>query len=176
MLYHLEANADVYLGWTYWAGGPWWGSYYTSLEPTNGADRPQMTVLQKHLGPVSCQPRTYEAETLYHSTGSSIPNGWRLSNNGYISTSHGFTPGTTPLTVIAQGVSAAGVWPRMTVKVNGATVGVVTVTSTSWASYTFQLAASAGTQEIRVVYDNDTRVKGADRSLSVDKVTVGCGG
>ncbi len=46
---HLEQNQDVYLGWTYWAAGPWWGNYFTSLEPSNG-DRPQMTALLPHLG------------------------------------------------------------------------------------------------------------------------------
>jgi len=49
MLAHLDANADVYLGWTYWAGGPWWGDYIYTLEPNNGVDRPQMSVLVKHL-------------------------------------------------------------------------------------------------------------------------------
>ena len=34
---------------TYWAGGPWWGSYPLSIEPVNGTDRPQMTVLEKYL-------------------------------------------------------------------------------------------------------------------------------
>jgi endoglucanase len=29
----------------YWAGGPWWGKYPLSIEPQNGADRPQMKVL-----------------------------------------------------------------------------------------------------------------------------------
>jgi endoglucanase len=176
ILYHLEANADVYLGWTYWAGGPWWGNYYFSLEPTNGVDRPQMTVLLRHLDSGTCQPRTYEAETMYHSTGSAIEGGWNLKTNGYISTSHGFTSGTTTLTVVAKGTIAGGVWPHMVVKVNGVSVGEAFVNTTSWTPYTFQFNASAGTQEIRVIYDNDSRVKGADRSLQVDKVTVGCGG
>ncbi len=34
---------------TYWAGGPWWGSYPLSIEPVNGTDQPQMTVLEKYL-------------------------------------------------------------------------------------------------------------------------------
>jgi hypothetical protein len=175
LLKHLEANADVYLGWTYWAGGPWWGSYSYSLEPTNGVDRPQMTLLRQHLGP-TCQPKTYEAESMYHSTGVAITGGWNIKTNGYISTQHGFTSGTLPLTIVAKGSIAAGVWPNMVVKVNGVTVGQATVSATTWTQYTFQLNASAGTQEIRVVFDNDLQKKGEDRNLYVDKVTVGCGG
>lgn len=51
LLSHLDANADVWLGWTWWAAGPWWGSDWTSLEPSStGADKPQMAVLARHLG------------------------------------------------------------------------------------------------------------------------------
>ncbi|MCC6621817.1 MAG: cellulase family glycosylhydrolase [Deltaproteobacteria bacterium] len=46
---HIEANADVYIGWAYWAGGPWWGTYFTSLEPTDAVDKPQMDVLEAFL-------------------------------------------------------------------------------------------------------------------------------
>lgn len=42
----------AYLGreripWTYWAGGPWWGSYPLSAEPRDGNDAPVMSVLKK---------------------------------------------------------------------------------------------------------------------------------
>ena len=49
LLTHLDKNSDVFLGWTYWAAGPWWGDYFLSIEPVNGVDRPQMTVLSRHL-------------------------------------------------------------------------------------------------------------------------------
>jgi endoglucanase len=51
ILTHLDENSDVYLGWTYWAAGPWWPADYTSmsLEPTDGMDRPQMAILGRHL-------------------------------------------------------------------------------------------------------------------------------
>jgi endoglucanase len=49
LLLHVEANADVWLGWTYWSAGPWWGDYFFSLEPGPTGDRPQMGVLQRHL-------------------------------------------------------------------------------------------------------------------------------
>jgi endoglucanase len=43
---YMTANRDVWLGWTYWAGGPWWGDdYMFSVEPTKTGDRPQLGVL-----------------------------------------------------------------------------------------------------------------------------------
>jgi endoglucanase len=33
----LQANG---VGGTYWAAGPWWGSYRLSVEPRDGRDRP----------------------------------------------------------------------------------------------------------------------------------------
>jgi len=45
MLAYMESNRDVWLGWTWWAAGPWWGDYMFTLEPdSGGGDRPQLTV------------------------------------------------------------------------------------------------------------------------------------
>lgn len=53
MLDFIDANADVWLGWTYWAAGPWWGEDIFTLEPkADGTDRPQMAVLQEHISPI----------------------------------------------------------------------------------------------------------------------------
>lgn len=49
MLSYMDANATVWLGWTYWAAGPWWGEYDFTLEPINAVDRPQMMPLSKHF-------------------------------------------------------------------------------------------------------------------------------
>ena len=49
MLKFMGDNSDVWLGWTYWAAGPWPKSYFTSVQPVDGADRPQMTILLNHL-------------------------------------------------------------------------------------------------------------------------------
>lgn len=47
LLGRIDAEQDVWLGWTYWAGGPWWGDYMFSIEPKDGRERPQMTVLRR---------------------------------------------------------------------------------------------------------------------------------
>jgi endoglucanase len=50
MLRYMADNSDVWLGWTYWAGGRWWSRDYAfSVEPVDGQDRPQMRVLQEFL-------------------------------------------------------------------------------------------------------------------------------
>jgi endoglucanase len=48
VLKFMAENNDVWLGWTYWAAGAWWGDYFTSVQPLNGKDRPQMSVLEKY--------------------------------------------------------------------------------------------------------------------------------
>ncbi len=51
MLAHMAGNADVWIGWAYWAAGAWWPKDYPlSIEPKDGKDRPQMAVLEKWTG------------------------------------------------------------------------------------------------------------------------------
>ncbi|MBN9050298.1 MAG: glycoside hydrolase family 5 protein [Rhizobiales bacterium] len=50
MLTFIDENRDVWVGWSYWAAGAWPPSYFTSVQPVNGVDRPQMSVLLNHLG------------------------------------------------------------------------------------------------------------------------------
>jgi endoglucanase len=53
MLNQIESNSDVWLGFTWWSAGPWWPSNYMFLlDPANGQDKPQMSVLQSYFVPV----------------------------------------------------------------------------------------------------------------------------
>ncbi len=36
------------VGFTYWSGGPWWGTYSMSIEPRNGVDATQMSVVSRY--------------------------------------------------------------------------------------------------------------------------------
>jgi endoglucanase len=46
----MADNNDVWMGWTYWAGGSWWPQdYFTSVQPLGGRDRPQMKILEKYI-------------------------------------------------------------------------------------------------------------------------------
>jgi endoglucanase len=46
---HIDANSDVYIGWTWWSAGPWWGNYFMTLEPQGSVDAPQLATLAGHL-------------------------------------------------------------------------------------------------------------------------------
>ena len=50
-LTYIAANRDVWIGWAYWAGGPWWGNETNTsiIEPVNGVDKPQMKILENYL-------------------------------------------------------------------------------------------------------------------------------
>ena len=57
MVDSMRARPDVYLGWTYWAAGPWWpNDYFTLIEPRAG-DAPQMTALRPYLAASSPAPQ-----------------------------------------------------------------------------------------------------------------------
>jgi len=50
MMRYVRANADVWIGWTYWAAGAWWGDYRFSVHPSgDGKIKPQLEILKKYL-------------------------------------------------------------------------------------------------------------------------------
>jgi len=58
---YLQANSDVYIGFTWWSAGPNWpADYFTLLEPINGQDRPQAVWLAPYLsGPKTANVTVY---------------------------------------------------------------------------------------------------------------------
>ncbi|HEY3330956.1 MAG TPA: glycoside hydrolase family 5 protein [Capsulimonadaceae bacterium] len=54
MLTYMEANPDVWAGYTWWSAGAWWGDYMYTVEPTKaGDDRAQMWYLLPHMHGIS---------------------------------------------------------------------------------------------------------------------------
>jgi endoglucanase len=49
LLTFVDANSDVWTGWTYWAAGPWLGNYPYGVQPRASGDRPQTQVLVRHV-------------------------------------------------------------------------------------------------------------------------------
>jgi endoglucanase len=49
VLQHVMTNASVYLGWAWWAGGPWWGTNWANIEPSGTTDNPRMVWLAPYL-------------------------------------------------------------------------------------------------------------------------------
>lgn len=122
-----------------------------------------------------CTAKSYEAESMFKSTGGGASGGWNIWSNGYVSTPHTFTAGATTVTVLARGSVAANVWPNLRVSVGGVVLGNATVNSTSYAPYKFSFTATSGAKDIRVEFTNDLNQNGQDRNLYVDRVDVGCG-
>ncbi len=57
VLRFMNENNDVWLGWTYWAGGTWWSKdYFTSIQPLDDKDRPQMAILEKYINANTTTP------------------------------------------------------------------------------------------------------------------------
>lgn len=53
----IAAAPDVWLGWTYWAGGDWWSpDEGNNIQPTAQGDRAQLSVLLPALEPVAANP------------------------------------------------------------------------------------------------------------------------
>ncbi|WP_161963080.1 glycoside hydrolase family 5 protein [Xanthomonas arboricola] len=63
MLGYMESNADVWLGWTWWAAGSWWNlSYAYNVHPNkDGTDKPQMTILSPQAASATRAPGTAAA-------------------------------------------------------------------------------------------------------------------
>lgn len=58
MLHYMSDHSDVWQGGTEWGGGPWWGNYMYSVEPTglgtsSQTDKPQIAILQQYLHALS---------------------------------------------------------------------------------------------------------------------------
>lgn len=49
VLNFLDENADVWAGWTYWAGGARWKNYPFDIQPDGGPPKPQADVLARHI-------------------------------------------------------------------------------------------------------------------------------
>lgn len=71
LLTHVKNNADVWLGWTWWAAGPMYTNYMFSLEPVGGGNRPQMAVLTNFI-PSFAASGPIPAPTLESLTGNKI--------------------------------------------------------------------------------------------------------
>jgi endoglucanase len=97
MLNYMETNSDVWLGASWWAAGPWWGTYIYSLEPNSGvAYGPYMPILTQYL-PGKAPP-----------TGSSTTTTTTTTTSSHITTSSPTTTTTHISTTSTTTTSASG--------------------------------------------------------------------
>lgn len=48
-LTYLRQNQNVWIGWSYWAGGKWWGNYMFNIQSLDPDKAPQYAVINKFL-------------------------------------------------------------------------------------------------------------------------------
>lgn len=119
----------------------------------------------------------YEAENMTRVGGSATTSGWRLSSSAdSISTNHSFSSGEHTLAIVAWGSKGSGsIKPQIRLKLNGYTIGDVTVTNTShtdgWREYPITYDVNTGnTKTIKVELLNP----GQGRSVRIDGISVYC--
>ena len=123
---------------------------------------------------LDCEASVFEGETMVHSTGGSVADGWNIWSNGYASTTASFDPGSLAITVVARGSYAGGAWPHMLVRIGGTVIYETVVDSDTWQQYAFVYESSGMSEELRVEFDNDYYSAPDDRNLYLDKVIIGC--
>ena len=111
MLTYMQQHANAWEGVTYWAGGPWWGNYMFSIEPQNGVDKPQMTILVQHLAstgtdwdPVASGDFNGDgiADLLWKDAATGVTQEWLMSPNGGVAAMLD-TPAAPGWNVVASG-------------------------------------------------------------------------
>lgn len=120
-----------------------------------------------------------EAESMVLTAGAGAPyaDGSASGGNALLIWSNGTarasasTTATTQVTVRARGDFCSGP-PRMEVRFDDALVLSADVRSTSWAEYTADVPAPAGTHTVGVSFTNDTMTRKCDRNLRVDRVVI----
>ena len=80
--------------------------------------------------------------------------------------------GTYRVTVRAAGQLAGGIGPLMALRINQSSYQTVSVNTTTYADYTFDVALRDGVHLIGVAFTNDALISGQDRNLLLDTITV----
>ncbi|MGP1718129.1 MAG: glycoside hydrolase family 5 protein [Methylophilus sp.] len=48
-LKYLKQNQNVWIGWTYWAAGKWWGNYMFNIQSLDAEKTPQFGIIKNYL-------------------------------------------------------------------------------------------------------------------------------
>jgi endoglucanase len=55
MMQFMENHSEVWLGWTLWGAGPWWGDYYLEINPQGSEHDPAIDALMEYMEPGGSQ-------------------------------------------------------------------------------------------------------------------------
>jgi hypothetical protein len=99
---------------------------------------------------------------------------WCLWSEGTLAENiYFYEDATYEVVVRAYGSQLGGIWPEMSLDVDGVEVEMTTVDSALYLDYSFQLDLTAGTHSIGVSFLNDAYDPGVeDRNLYVDRFVI----
>ncbi len=107
-------------------------------------------------------------------SGSGATGGWWLYSSGYVAQNITNTQtGTHLFNVKARGTPVAGVWPQMSLKIDGRAQDSVSVTSTQLAFYSMSADLAPGVHQLALSFDNDAYAPPEDRNLFLDEIRWG---
>ena len=121
------------------------------------------------------QATTLEAEAMPIKTaGGAVSGGWCLWSSGQVAQNITIPQqGTYLFNVRAYGSPAGGVWPLMSLRVDGRIQDSVYVNTSQWASFAMSAELNPGTHELAISFDNDLYLPPEDRNLYLDQVQYG---
>jgi len=117
---------------------------------------------------------TIEAETArIRTVGAAMEGGWNLHSNGEVGDYVRIgKAGRYTVALRACGSPAKGVWPLAAVSVDRTHGKPVSVASSEFRDYTFEVTIPRGVHTVAVTFLNDTVVGGEDRNLYLDRIEI----
>ena len=98
---------------------------------------------------------------------------WNLWSEGEVGEYLDFAgAGKYTVSVTAHGSAAGGVWPRMTLRINGTAISSVSVASATPRVYTFTAMCAKGPAKVVVAFDNDAVIGKEDRNLYLATIEI----
>lgn len=98
---------------------------------------------------------------------------WNLWSAGEVGEYLDFADGGRyTVAVTAFGSPAGGVWPQMSLRINGATIDSVPVASAKSRVYVFVVKLAKGPAKVVVTFDNDAVIGNQDRNLYLAKIEI----
>jgi GH35 family endo-1,4-beta-xylanase len=114
-----------------------------------------------------------EKATIRTEGGPASGGGWNLWSNGHVGQPIRIaTAGKYGVVVRAWGSPAGGVWPEMSLLVDGRAVRTVNVGQAKPKDYPFQMELTTGDHEIAAAFLNDALVGKEDRNLYLARITI----
>ncbi|MDP6635334.1 MAG: endo-1,4-beta-xylanase [Phycisphaerae bacterium] len=98
---------------------------------------------------------------------------WNLWSGGEVGDYLDFAGGGEyKIAVTAYGSPAGGVWPQMSLRLNGATIDNTRVASAKPRVYVFTVKLHKGSARVAVTFDNDAVIEKEDRNLYLAKIEI----